>query len=185
MLLFSSLCGFLLLCGFPSLGIFPCLPLWAFFATVSSFGFHLLLSLTASSVPLLLLCSTLLFWVVLRSLGLLCSCGLASFSFLARKFLSPVSGFQLLVFRVFCWSSTGFFFRAPLLSFLPLGCSCLVGVLCVPCSSLLYILLVTVFSVFNCSFFILYRFPVLFLGLPLSLWFRSCSSPASSSSSVP
>ena len=41
--------------------------------------------------------------------------------------------------------SHGFFFRAPLLSFLPLGCSCFVGVLCVPCSSLLYILLVTVF----------------------------------------
>ena len=55
-----------------------------------------------------------------------------------------------------------------------------------PCSSLLSILLVTLsFSVSKCSFFILYRFPVLFLVLPLSLWFRSCSPPASSSSSVP
>ena len=92
---------------------------------------------------------------------------------------SPVSGFQFLVFRVFRWSSTGFFFRAPLLSFLPLGCSCLVGVLCVPCSSLLYILLVTLsFSVFKCSFFLLYRFPVLFLVLPfvslVSFLFFSC-----------
>ena len=41
--------------------------------------------------------------------------------------------------------------------------------------------------VFFClqRFFLLYRFPVLFLVLPLSLWFRSCSSPASSCSSVP
>ena len=91
-------------------------------------------------------------------------------------------GFSALSFGVF----HGFFFSAPLLSFLPLGCSCLVGVLCVPCSSLLYMLLVTLsFSVSNRSFFILYRFPVLFLVLPLSLWFHSCSSPASSSSSVP
>ena len=49
----------------------------------------------------------------------------------------------------------GFFFRAPLLSFLPLGYSYFVGVHCVPCSSLLYILLVTLsFSVFSgLSFF--------------------------------
>ena len=41
--------------------------------------------------------------------------------------------------------------------------------------------------VFFClqRFFLLYRFPVHFLVLPLSLWFRSCSSPASSCSSVP
>ena len=114
-----------------------------------------------------------------------CLCRLCSECLRDGKLFSPVSGFQLLVLRVFCWSSSGFFFRAPLLSFLHLGCSCLVGVLCVPCSSLLSILLVTVFSVFNCSFFILCRFPVLFLSLPLSLWFCSCSSPASSSSSVP
>ena len=49
----------------------------------------------------------------------------------------------------------GFCFHAPLLSFLPLGSSCFVGVHCVPCSSLLYLLLVTLsFSVFNnLSFF--------------------------------
>ena len=74
------------------------------FATVSSFGFPLLLSLAASSVPLFLLGSTSLFWVVLRSLGgLLCSFGLAPFSFLARKLL-----FYCLVFRVSRWSSAGF-----------------------------------------------------------------------------
>ena len=40
--------------------------------------------------------------------------------------------------------------------------------------------------VFFClqRFFLLYRFLVPFLVLPLSLWFRSCSSPASSCSSV-
>ena len=44
----------------------------------------------------------------------------------------------------------GFSFRAPLLSFLPLGYSCFVGVHCVPCSSLLSILLVALsFSVFS------------------------------------
>ena len=68
------------------------------FATVSSFAFQLLLSLAASSVPLFLLCSTLLLWVVLWPLGgLLCSFGLTPFSILARKLLSPVLGFQLLV----------------------------------------------------------------------------------------
>ena len=43
------------------------------------------------------------------------------------------------------------------------------------------------YFVFFClqRFFLLYRFPVLFLVLPLSLWFPSCSSPASSCSSVP
>ena len=79
------------------------------FATVSSFGFPLLLSLAASSVPLFLLCSTWLFWVVLRSLGgLLCSFGLAPFSFLARKLLFYCLGFQLFVFRASRWSSAGF-----------------------------------------------------------------------------
>ena len=68
------------------------------FATVSSFDFPWFLSLAASSVPFFLLGSTLWFGVVLRSLGgLLCSFGLAPFSFVDRKFLSPVSGFQLLV----------------------------------------------------------------------------------------
>ena len=43
----------------------------------------------------------------------------------------------------------GFFFHAPLLSFLPLGYSYFVRVHCVPCSSLLYILLVTL----SCSVF--------------------------------
>ena len=81
------------------------------FATVSSFGFHLLLSLAASSVPLFLLCSTLLFWVVLRSLGgLLCSFGLAPFSFLARKLLFSCLGFSASRVRVSRWSSTGFSF---------------------------------------------------------------------------
>ena len=76
------------------------------------------------------------------------------------------------------------FFRAPLLSFLPLGCSCLVGILGAPC---LPPLCTFSYFVYFClhRFFLLYRFPVLFLVLPLSLWFRSCSSPASSYSSVP
>ena len=88
------------------------------FATVSSFGFPLLLSLAASSVPLFLLCSTLLFWVVLRSLGgLLCSFGLALFSFPARTLLFYCLGFQLLVFRVSRWSSTGFPFVPPCFPF--------------------------------------------------------------------
>ena len=74
-----------------------------------------------------------------------------SLLFLDRTFLSPVSGFP--------WVFHEFFFSAPLLSFLPLGCSCLVRVLCVPYSSLLYMLLVTLsFSVSNGYFFILYRF---------------------------
>ena len=157
------------------------------FDTVSSFDFHWFLSLAASSVSLFLLFSTWWFWVVLRSLvGLLCSFGRAPFPFLARKFLSPVSSFQLLVFRVFRWSSKGFFFRAPLLSFLPLGSSCFVGVHCVPCSSLLSLLLVTLsFSVFNILSFFYTGFRFSFLVHPLvSPWFHSFSSPASSSSSV-
>ena len=61
--------------------------------------------------------------------------------------LSRVSGFPL-VFH-------GFSFRAPLLSFLPLGYSCFVGVHCVTCSSLISILLVALsFSVLSgLSFF--------------------------------
>ena len=108
-----------------------------------------------------------------------------SLLFLDRTFLSPVSSFCSSYWG-FPWVFHGVFFSAPLLSFLPLGCSCWVGVLCVPCASLLYVLLFTLsFSVSNCSFFLLYWFPVLFLVLPLCLWFRSCSSPALSSSSVP
>ena len=124
------------------------------FATVSSFGFHLLLSLAASSVPLFLLCSTLLFSVVLRSLGdLLCSFGLAPFSFLARWLLSPGSGFQLLLLG-FPVGLPRVFLSCAIASFLPLGYSCFVGVHCVPCSSLLYILLVTLsFSVFSVLYF--------------------------------
>ena len=51
--------------------------------------------------------------------------------------------------------SRGFSFRAPLLSFLPLGSSCMVGVHCVPCSSLFSIILVALsFSVLGgLSFF--------------------------------
>ena len=49
----------------------------------------------------------------------------------------------------------GFSFCAPLLSFLPLSYSCFVELHCVPCSSLLYILLVALsFSIFSdVSFF--------------------------------
>ena len=140
------------------------------------FGYPCFLSLAASSV---LSSSRVSFtvWLVLRSLsGLLCSFGLAPFSFwLGRSFHLSM---------VFCYLSWGFpwlfhgvFFRAPLLSVLPLGCSCLVGVLgalCLPpfCtfSSFVFFCLQRVF--------LLYRLPVLFLVLPLSLWFRSCSSPA-------
>ena len=107
----------------------------------------------------------------------------SSLLFLDRPFLSPVSGFLLLVLG-FSVGIPRSFFRAPLLSFLPLRCSCLVGVLVALCFPPL-----CTFSyfVFFCHqlFFLLYRFPVLFLVLPLSLWFRSCSSPASSYSSVP
>ena len=83
--------------------------------------------------------------------------------------------------------SLGFSFRAPLLSFLPLGSSCIAGVHCVPCDSLLSIILVALtFSVLGgLSFFLLSRFPVILLVLPfVSPWFRSFSSPASSSSSA-
>ena len=98
-------------------------------------------------------------------------------------FLSRL-GFSITGIRVFPWVFRGVFFRAPLLSFLPLGCSCLLevlGALCFPH------LCTFRYFVFFCLqlFFILYRFPVLFLVLPLSHWFRSCSSPDSSSSSVP
>ena len=96
--------------GFLLLASFLASPCWAFRHRFF-FGFPLLLSLAASSVPLFLLCSTLLFWVVLRSLGgLLCSFDLASFSFLTRKLLFYCLGFPLLVFRVSRCSSTGFSF---------------------------------------------------------------------------
>ena len=86
------------------------------------------------SLPLVFL---LAIWVVLRSLcGLLCS--LWPYSLVGSRPGGPfsnVSGFQLLVF----WGSRGsplFSFRAPLLSFLPLGASCDVGVPCMPSASL-------------------------------------------------
>ena len=86
-------------------------------------------------------------------------------------------GFSATCLKSFPWLFHGVFFREPLLSVLPLGCSCLVGVLgalCLPpfCTFSSF--------VFFClqRFFLLYRLPVLFLVLPLSLWFRSCSSPA-------
>ena len=99
----ASFCsvGFLLLASFLAS---PCLP----FATVFSFGFHLLLSLSASSVPLFLLCSTLLlgsppvawwpsvfFWP-------------CSLLFLARRLLFSCLGFSAPRVRVSRWSSTGF-----------------------------------------------------------------------------
>ena len=86
-LLFSSLCGFILLCRFPFLGIFPCLDLLAF-----SPPFLLWLSLVLVTRcflgPSLPLESHFAIWLVLRSLsGLLCSFGLAPFSFwLGRSF---------------------------------------------------------------------------------------------------
>ena len=83
----SSLCGFILLCRFPFLGIFPCLDLLAFFATVSSLAILgscrslLPRSFSSSRVPLAV-------WLVLRPLsGLMCSFGLAPFSFwIGRSF---------------------------------------------------------------------------------------------------
>ena len=148
------------------------------------FGYLWFLSLAASSVLLFLSSFPLRFgWSSGRLSGLLCSFGLAPLYFwIGRSFHLS---------RVFCYLSYGFpwlfhgvFFRAPLLSFLPLGCSCLVGVLGALC---LPPLCTFSYFVFFClqRFFLLYRFPVLFLVLPLSLWFRSCSSPASSYSSVP
>ena len=96
-LLFSSLCGFLLLCQFLFLGIFPCLDLLAFFATVSSLAIlgscRSLLPryFSSSRVPLCDLASppvalwpSVFLW-------------LSSLLFLDRPFLSPVSGFLLLV----------------------------------------------------------------------------------------
>ena len=155
------------------------------FATVSSFAFHLLLSLAASSVPLFLLCSTLLFWVVLRSLGgLLCSFDLAPFSFLTRKLLFYCLRFPLLVFpvglpRVFLSCTIAFLSSSRIL----LLCR---GSLCALFFPPLYPFGDFVFFCVQWSFFLLYRFPVIFLALPfVSPWFRSFSSPASSSSSVP
>ena len=155
----------------------------AFFATVSSLA---IIASCRSLLPRSFSSSRVSFavWLVLRSLsGLLCSFGLAPFSFWFGR------SFHLS--RVFCYLSLSFpwlfhsvFFRAPLLSVLPLGCSCGVGILgalCLPpfCTFSSF--------VFFClhRFFLLYRLPVLFLVLPLSLWFRSCSSPALSYSSVP
>ena len=125
-------------------------------------------------------------WVVLRSLGvLLCSFGLALFSFLDRKFLSPVSGFQLLVLGF----SVGLpqVFLSCAIAFLSSSRMLLLGrgSLCALFFPPLYTFGDFVFFCLQLFFLFLYRFPVLFLVLPLSIWFRSCSSPASSSSSVP
>ena len=87
-LLFSSLCGFLLLCQFPFLGIFKCLDLLVF---SPPFLLSLSLVLVARCIlgPSLPLEFHFAVWVVLRSLsGLLCSFALAPFSFwIGRSFL--------------------------------------------------------------------------------------------------
>ena len=100
-------------------------------------------------------------------------------TFLLSRVSAPRVSSFLLVFQ-------GFPFRAPLLSFLPLGYSYFVGAHCVPCSSPLSILWWLCLFCLQWSFFLIYRFPVIFLVLPfVSPWFRSFSSPTSSSSSVP
>ena len=144
-------------------------------ATVSSFGFPSFLSLAASclSLPLVFHLAVLgsppvAWWPSVFF-------GLAPFSFLERMFLFYCLGFQLLVFRVSRWSPLWFSFRAPLLSFLPLGSSYIVGVHCVPCASLLSIILVALsFSVLGGLSFFYPSFPVILIVLPfVSPWFRS------------
>ena len=64
----------------------------------------------------------------------------------------------------------GFSFLAPLLSFLPLGYSCFVGVHCVPCSSLISVLLVALsFSVLSVLSFFYTGFWLSFSSYLLSL----------------
>ena len=139
----------------PSLGIFPCLALLGFLPPFLLWLSFVVVArcVLCPSLPLVfhfavLGCPPVAWWpsVFFWPCSLLFSALEVTFSCL---------GFSALRVRVSCWSSTGFFFRAPLLSFLPLGYSCFVGVHCVPCSSLLYILLVTwSFSVFSdLSFF--------------------------------
>ena len=186
MLLFSSLGGFLLLCGFPSLGLFPCLTLLGFSPPFLLLAF-LCYCRSLRPLSLFLLCSTLLFGVVLRSLGgLLCSFGLAPFSFLARKFFSTVSGF--------CSSCLGFpvglprVFLSCTIAFLSSSRILLLcrGSLCALFFPPLYPFGDFVFFCLQWSFFILYWFLDIFLVLSfVSPCFRSFSSPASSSSSVP
>ena len=109
------LCSSSLLCvasfcsvGFLLLASFLVSPCWVFshhFLLWLSF----VLSLVASSVPLFLLCSTLQFLVVLRSLGGLLFFWPCSLRFRARTFLFYCLGFRLLVFRVSRWSHPGVF----------------------------------------------------------------------------
>ena len=107
----------------------------------------------------------------------------SSLLFLDRTFLSPVSGFLLLLLGFSVAIPRSFLSCA--FAFLSSSRMLLVGqgsgALCLPP------LCTFSYFVFFClqRFFLLYRFPVLFLVLPLSLWFCSCSSPASSSSSMP
>ena len=115
--------SFLCVASFCSVGSFSwhlSLPrLVGLFATVSSFGFHLLLSLTASSVPLFLLCSTLLFWVVLRSLVLVALLPslfwLGSSFLLSRVFSSSCLGFLLVSHGVFLSCTIAFLSSSRLL----------------------------------------------------------------------
>ena len=107
----------------------------------------------------------------------------SSLLFLDLTFLSPVSGFLLLVLgfsvgipRSFLSCAFAFLSSSRMLFLVGV-----LGALCFPH------LCTFRYFVFFCLqlFFLLYRFPVLFLVLPLFLWFRSCSSPASSYFSVP
>ena len=84
------------------------------------------------------------------------------------------------------WSSMGFsFVRHCFLSSSRILLLCR-GSLCALFFPPLYPFGDFVFFCLQCSLFLLYRLPVLFLVLPfVSLWFRSFSSPASSSSYVP
>ena len=126
------------LCGLPSFGFLSFPHLIGPVATVSSFYFPSLFLLDASSVSLFLLCSSLQLWVVLRSLcGLQCS--LWTYSLVGSDMGDPFLMSRVSAPRVseFPVVSLMFSFRVPLLSFLPLGSSCDVGVPCVPSASLL------------------------------------------------
>ena len=151
---------------FPWLGIIVCLcaPLlfsvWLLSALWASFSWHLFLashywslshcffillsfvfffffSLAASSVSLFLLCSSLRFgW----SSGPFVACVLFGFPplwVLAREVLFLMSRVSAPRVGGCRWSPSCFSFRAPLLSFLPLGASCDVGIPCMPSALLL------------------------------------------------
>ena len=172
--------------GFLLLASFLASPYWVFSHRLF-LGPYFVLLLATSSVPLLLLCSTLQFWVVFWSLGGLlffCPCSLL---FRVRQFLFSCLEFRLLVFRVSCWSHWGFFLSYPV-AFLSSSRFLLLcrGSLCVPCADLLAIVFVTLYFLFSVVFLFFYTgFRFSCSSSLLSLFGCSFSSPPSSSSSVP